>query len=77
MQVNHSAALSFAESGFVDRYLKARERFFNTDCQFIIQEKESDQELSRSALSHAYQQGWISITEFQRWNSQLADSTNE
>ncbi|MFM2486299.1 hypothetical protein [Celerinatantimonas yamalensis] len=75
MHLNHAtAALSFAESGYIDRYLKAREQFFKSACQFVVKERESEQDLSRSALSHAYQQGWISITEFQRWNSQLADS---
>ncbi|MFM2481920.1 hypothetical protein [Celerinatantimonas sp. YJH-8] len=74
MQMYHSAkASSFVESGFIDRYLKERQRYFNSACQFIISEQETPEELTRSALSHAYQQGWISITQFQQWNSQLAD----
>lgn len=64
--------LGFYESGVIDRYLRERQRFFNSACQFIISETESPEELNRTVLSHAYQQGWISITEFQRWNSQLA-----
>ena len=72
--VYHAATeMSFAESGLVDRYLKERQSFFNSACQFVIETPETSEELTRSALSHAYQQGWISITEFQRWNSQLAD----
>lgn len=77
MQVNHCAAASFAESGLVDRYLEARKRYIATDCQFVILEQETRQELTRSALSHAYQQGWISVNEFQRWNSQLAKSDDQ
>lgn len=74
MQMYHTAKeLSFAETGLVDRYMKARQQFFNRDCQFVISEQETPEELTRSALSHAYEQGWISITQFQRWNSQLAD----
>ncbi|CAG8999822.1 MAG: hypothetical protein CENE_01805 [Candidatus Celerinatantimonas neptuna] len=71
-ECNIAEHLSFDESGFLDRYLRERQRFFNTTCQFIISETESAEELNRTVLSHAYQQGWISITEFQRWNSQLA-----
>lgn len=63
--------INFAKTGLLSRYLAERERFFKGACCFVPDSHHNLKEQQQSALQHAYQQSWISISEFQHWSQQL------
>lgn len=61
----------FAKTGLLNRYLAEREQYFKGACCFVPDSHQDLQQQQQSALQHAYQQSWISISEFQHWSQQL------